>query len=183
MHIKKLIYIATMILLMTKSYGQTVDRFKVKGTAKLIATWAGKTSNDASGTLTSGDKISITTRQIGIYVILIHNNVGKQLVSTGGDDILESTVVKVYEYDFDSDGQKEIIVIYSPEFSLVTIEVFKYSGELVERVGNFEGQYDIVLDKNTIYLPFGSQGLGNEYLYKGGAFYKLTYHDPNNKDK
>ena len=180
---KKLMFIATVLLFVTTAYGQTEERFKVKGTAKLIATWTGKTPNDASGTLTSGDKISITTRQIGIYVTVIHNNIGKQLVVTGGDDVLENTIVKVYEYDFDSDGQKEIIVIHSPEYSVATVEVFKYSGGLAERVGNFNGQFDIILDKNTIYLPYGSQGLGDEYLYKSGAFFELVYHDPDKKDK
>jgi hypothetical protein len=176
---KTLIYIFTILLLSTTVYGQTEERFKVKGTAKLIATWTGKTLNDAYGSLTSGDKVSITRGQIGIYVTVSHNNVGKKLVAKGGEDVLENTIIKVYEYDFDSDGQKEIIVIHSPEFSFVTVEVFKYSGGLVERIGNFNGQFDIMLDQNTIYLPYGSQGLYDGYLYKSGVFFELRYHDPN----
>jgi hypothetical protein len=182
-YMKTIIFITAFLFLSTGIYGQSEERFIVKGTAKLIATWSGKTLYDASGTLASGDKISITTRQIGIYVNVIHNNVGKQLVTTGGEDVLESTIVKVYEYDFDSDGQKEIIVIHSPEFSIVTVEVFRYSAGLTERVGNFNGQFDVILEKNSIYLPYGSQGLGVEYLYMNGAFFELVYHDPDQKEE
>lgn len=180
---KKLIYLFAFFLISTITYGQTEERFKVKGTAKLIASWTGKTPNDASGTLASGDKVSIMARQIGIGVTVIHNNVGKQLVETGGEYDFEVTIIKVYEYDFDNDGQKELIVIHSPEFSLVTVEVFKYSEGLAERVGNFNGQFEIILDKNTIYLPYGSQGLGDEFLFKSGAFFELVYHNPDKKDK
>lgn len=180
---KKLIIIWAIILFAITSFGQTEERFSVKGTAKLIVTWKGETPKDVSGILSSGDKISISMRQVGIYVDVIHKNIGKQLVSAGGEDVLESTIIKVYEYDFDSDGQKEIIVIHSPEFSIAAIEVFKYSGGLSERVGNFNGQFDIVLDKNTIYLPIGSQGIGNEYLYKDGAFFELVFHDPDNVEE
>jgi hypothetical protein len=180
---KKLIYLITFFLISTIVYGQTEERFEVKGPAKLIATWTGKTPNGASGTLTSGDKISIMTRQIGVGVTVIHNNVGKQLVETGGENDSEVvTIIKVYEYDFDNDGQIEIIVIHSPESALVTVEVFKYSGGLAERVGNFNGQFEIILDKNTIYLPYGSQGLGYEFLFKSGAFFELVYHNPDKKD-
>lgn len=178
---KKLTIFTTAFLFSIFAFGQTkeMERFTVKGTAKLIATWTGKTPNDASGTLTSGDKIQIQSRQIGVRVLAIHNNVGKQLVQAGGEDIKDE-IIKVYEYDFDTDGQKEIIVIHSSEFSVTTVEVFKYSGGLAERVGNFNAQFDIVLDKNTIYLPYGSQGLGDEYLFKSGAFFELVYHNPNN---
>lgn len=178
---KKLIYIATIVFLTTSAYGQTEELFKVKGAAKLISTWTSKTPIDTSGTLTSGDKISFTAKQGLIIVHVIHNKIGEWLDGIDVDGVLESTIIKVYEYDFDSDGQNEIIIIYSPAFSLVTVEVFRYSGGLVKKVGNFNGQFDIVLDKNTISLPFA--GVGYEYLYKNGAFYELVYHDPNKKDK
>ncbi len=182
---KKLISIVTVILFIASSYCQAEERFKIKGTAKLIAVWDGETLNDALGTLASGDKISIATREeVGVYVNVVRNNVTKQLVAIeGSEEVLEKTVIKVYEYDFDSDGQKELIVVHSPEFSITTVEVFRYSGGLVERVGNFSGEIDILLDKNTIHLPYGSQGLSNGYHYRDGAFFELIYHDPNKKTK
>ncbi len=179
---QKLIIIVIVFLSSISSYGQKEERFELKGAAKLIATWTGELANDASGVLSCGDQISISTRQIGIYVNVIHNNIWKELFTTGGEDILVSTIIKVYEYDFDSDGQNEIIVVNSPEYSLLTVEVFKYSGGLKERVGKFIGQFDIVLDKNTVFLPFGSQGMGAEYLYKNGSFFELIYHNPDKEE-
>lgn len=173
------VYIILLICLTTSLSAQVEQRFKVKGNAKLIATWSGKSPSNATGTLTSGDVISITTKQISFYVDVVRNNIKKQLVSSGGDDVIESTVVQVYEYDFDSDGQKEIVVIHSPEYSILTVEVFRYSSGLAERVGNFNGQFNIVLDKNTISLPYGSQGLSEDYVFIGGSFFSLVYHDPN----
>ncbi len=179
---KKLIPLFAFFLISTIAYGQTEERFKVKGTAKLIATWTGKNPNGASGKLSSGDKVSIMRRQNGIGVSVIHNNVGKQLVKILENN-LEVTIIKVYEYDFDKNGQKEIIVIHSPIFSFLTVEVFKYSGGRAERIGNFNGQFKIILDENNIYLPYGSQGLCNEYEFHSGAFFELIYHNPDNKDK
>mgnify|MGYP001255508056 CR=1 FL=1 len=175
---KKLIYIATIVFLATSAYGQTEELFKVKGAAKLISTWTSKTPNDTSGTLASGDKISFETIQSSIIVRVIHNKFSKWLVGLSD----ENAIVKVYEYDFDNDGQNEIIIIYSPGYTIVTIEVFRYSGGLAERVGNFAGQFEIVLDKNTISMPFGSQGIPDEYLYRDGVFYNLVQHDPNKID-
>src|SRR5438445_13105089 len=63
---KKLFFIATVILFVTTAYGQPEERFTVNGTANLIATWTGKIPDDASGTLTSGDTIEIQMRQVEI---------------------------------------------------------------------------------------------------------------------
>jgi hypothetical protein len=176
---KTLLSIIFIVFLSIDGYSQANDRFIVKGSAKLIATWTGENLNDASGVLSSGDKITITTRQVGIYITAFHKNVGKQLLATGGENELPNTIVKVYEYDFDGDGQQEIMIVHSPEFSIATVEVFNYSNGLSEKVGKFNGQFDIILEKNTIYLPYGSQGLGNEYIYKNRAFFELVYHNPN----
>ncbi|GKS12416.1 hypothetical protein YDYSY3_34160 [Paenibacillus chitinolyticus] len=38
---------------------------------------------------------------------------------------------------------------------------------------NVEGQYDFILEGNKILLPFGSQGLFDEYDYSNNTFRKL----------
>jgi predicted small secreted protein len=151
------------------------------GSAKLIAEWSGETLTDGLGTLSSGDKVEITTRQVGVFVSIYHKKMVKQIVATGGEEFVLSTVVKVYEYDFDKDGQQEIVVIHSPEYSIATVEVFRYQSGMVERVGKFNGQFDIVIDANTITLPYGSVGLGDTFIYLNGAFFGLVYHDPEGK--
>lgn len=152
-------------------------RIKIVGEpAKLITSWTGETMTDAKGKLANGDKITIIQRQIGFIVNIIQGNVVHFLTNDGSEEELEDFVVHVYEYDFDKDGVNEIIVATSPEFSIIKVEVFKYNakGE-VSIIGEFEGQFDIVLDKNSISLPFGSFGLGNEYTYSKGKFKETDF--------
>jgi hypothetical protein len=134
--------------------------------------------DDANGLLSNGDRITIIQRQIGFNVHIIQGNIVNFLTNDGSEDELEDFVVEVYEYDFDKDGINEIIVLISPEFSIIQVEVFKYNAKGdVKRVGGFEGQFKIVLDKNSISLPFGSFGMGNEYVYKKGIFKEVEFRD------
>ena len=183
---KKNIILIITFLTSLQSFSQIdlpTDRFTVSGGAKLIASWTGKDMKDGIGKLSSGEKIEITTRQVGVFVSVQHKNSAKQIVATGDEESLTSTEVKVYEYDFDKDGVNEIMVVHSMEYSLVTVEVFRYQAGMSERVGNFTAQFEIALDGNSIYLPYGSFGLGDKYLYIDGAFFGLIYHDPNSNLK
>ncbi len=176
----------TVFLNLIITHGQTsepLERFTVFGKAKLIATWPDDTANLVSGRLNSGAKLVIVTNQIGLSVTAIHNNIGKQLVTIGEEEeSLENMIVKAYEYDFDDDGLKEIIIIYSPQFSERKIEVFKYSSGLAERVGKFDAQFQIYIEENIISAAIGFQGIANEYIYKWGNFYELVYHNPEDED-
>ncbi|MDH4473674.1 MAG: hypothetical protein QE487_13780 [Fluviicola sp.] len=156
--------------------------FEVIGGAKLIATWNSDGESDlVKGKLSSGDEIIISTKQSALVVQAIHKKLGKELVVI--DDYSEqSMMVSVYEYDFDKDGETELMVVDSPEFSIVNIHIFRYSNGLTELVGNLFGQFLISLEDDIISLPFGSQGLTDEYLYRNGSLFNLIYHDPLNRD-
>lgn len=156
--------------------------FEVIGGAKLIATWNSDGESDlVTGKLSSGDQITISTQQSALVVQAIHKKLGKELVVI--DDYSEQSMqVSVYEYDFDKDGETELMVVDSPEFSIVNIHIFRYSNGLTELVGNLFGQFLISLEDDIISLPFGSQGLTDEYLYRNGSLFNLIYHDPQNKD-
>lgn len=156
--------------------------FEVIGGAKLIATWNTDGESDlVKATLSSGDDITISTKQGALVVQAIHKKLGKELVVI--DDYAEQSMqVSVYEYDFDKDGETELMVVDSPEFSIVNIHVFRYSNGLTELVGNLFGQFLISLEEDIISLPFGSQGLTDEYLYRNGSFFNLIYHDPLNRE-
>ena len=159
---RKILFLIIATLLLKFTYGQKLDLFTVKGGAKLIATWNSKKAADANyrlksyGTLINGDKIQIGFAQSGFTVSAFHNNEEKQLVQDmTAQDVkggMDSTIVKVYQYDFGNDGENEIMVVYSSEFSVTTVKVFRYSNGLAELVGNFGGQFDVVLDKNIITL-------------------------------
>ena len=182
---KTVVFITALLFLSRGVFAQTEDRFTVHGAAKLITTWSGMTQDDASGTLDSGDEIIISTDIYGVGVRALHNDVLKELVSPryGMEEDLGRVIVKVYEYDFDSDGLNEIIVIHSPEFSILTVEVFRYCSGLTERVGVLGGQYQVWLEENSIRLPYGSFGLGHEYLYINASFYELVLHDASPKEE
>lgn len=181
-------FILVVFLISTTAYAQEMDDSKkgdeikritmVGEPAKQITRWTGETMTDVKGKLSNGDRITIIQRQIGFIVNIIQGNIINFLTNDGSEDELSDFIVEVYEYDFDKDGTNEIIVATSPEFSLIKVEVFKYSkkGE-VTRVGEFEGQFKIVLDKNSISLPFGSFGMGNEYIYKKGIFKEVEFKD------
>jgi hypothetical protein len=91
-------------------------------------------------------------------------------------EIGENFVLKIYEYDFDKNGEKEIIVIYSNEFSKVFIEVFNYKKNFNPKsVGKFEAQYDIVIKNSKMSFPFGSMKIvEEEYEYKKDYFKKIS---------
>lgn len=72
----------------------------------------------------------------------------------------------------------ELIVVDAPDYNVVNIEIFRHSKGLAESVGNLFGQFLISLEDTIISLPYGSQGLTDEYIYRNGAFYNLVYHDP-----
>lgn len=192
---KYLLFVTITTLLLKFSYAQKIEPFTVKGDAKLIATWNSKKTWDnraahgllkSSGTLINGDKIQIGFAQSGFNVSVIHSGEEKQLVQDmTPQDVKgregDSTIVKVYQYDFGQDGEKEIIVVYSSFFSSTQVKVFRYSGGLAQLVGNFNAQFEIILDKNIIGLPIGSQGEVDEYIYRKGVFCSLVYHDPKKK--
>src|SRR5690554_6557523 len=151
--------------------GQT---FEVNGDVKLIATWSRSTSDEVYGLLSSGDKLTIKVRQVTIDVFVTHKNLGRRLASIYDGDYADEFFIKVYEYDFDNDGQKEIIIAYYDTGASTIVEVFRYSNGLSERVGNFGAQYQITIDKNTIDIPNGTYRYSDEYLYKRGSFFKLV---------
>ncbi|MES2554968.1 MAG: hypothetical protein V4604_02400 [Bacteroidota bacterium] len=156
--------------------------FEVIGGAKLIVSFnVEDEAASVKGKLSSGDEIIISARQNTLSIQAIHHKMGKELLAIE-DYEAQSLLISVYEYDFDKDGEMELIVVDSPDYSIVNIHIFRYSNGLTELVGNLFGQFLISLEDNVISLPFGSQGLTDEYIYRSGAFYNLVYHDPENRD-
>ena len=173
----KTIITLALLLVLNVTNAQDNSRISLKGNAKLLTTWSWKTEKSVSNLLSSGDRITVKMQtQAGIEVLLTHNNVVKQLLTINES---EELFIQCFEYDFDNDGRKEIIIASSPDFAALNVYVFNYSNGLNELVGNFGSTFEIILNKNVILLPLGSQGLGSEFCYRNGAFYELIYHEPN----
>jgi hypothetical protein len=113
--------------------------------------------------------------QAGVEALLMHNNSPKKLLTINES---EDLFIQCYEYDFDSDGNNEIIIASSSEIATLDVYVFKYIKGVSELVGSFASTNEIELNKNEIYLPMGSQGIGSIFGYRKGAFYEMIYHNP-----
>ena len=175
---KQLIFLLSTLIL-NNAFCQDNSRINLKGSAKLLSTWSWKTDKTVNSLLASGDKLTVKMQsQTGIEVLLTHKNIPEKLISI---DESEDLFIQCFEYDFDNDGNKEIIIASSPEFAALNVNVFKYSKGLYELVGKFGSMNEIILEKNVILLPMGSQGLGSEFCFRNGTFYELIYHDPKPK--
>lgn len=104
---------------------------------------------------TNGDEI-----QLVIHSKEVHRNLCDFENFEGWQEIA------IFEYDFDNDKINEIIIIQG-----------EYDGEVVvalshdilsEVIGRFDYQGIVELINDRIILPFGGQGLVNQYLYDKG---------------
>jgi hypothetical protein len=86
-------------------------------------------------------------------------------------DMEPGYTLRVVEHDFDGDKVPEVVVAVGDGLVNLAVNVFKAAGANTwKRVGDFEGQQRAILERDTIVLPYGSQGLFSEYRWKGGKF-------------
>jgi hypothetical protein len=172
----------------TKSDEGEVLEIPVEGKAKQIAFWTPFDDSKASGVTSAKDKVRIAFEQVTTYIRIYHKSVGKNLWSGSegyeyyfGGGYKEGELIpsiSVYEYDFDNDGQKELLVVEASDFMYNTVWIYKYTSGMSELVGEFYAQQKVILEKNRIILPVGSQGIFTEYIYENNSFYELKLHNP-----
>lgn len=92
-------------------------------------------------------------------------------------DLLSGFSIYLKDYDFDKDGTPEVVVAASNQLDQTFVWVFGYNFVALENdmtpldlLLHAEGQSDINIIDNKITLPYGSQGLFEEYIYSNGAF-------------
>lgn len=95
-------------------------------------------------------------------------------------DLKEGFSLYVKDYDFGNDSVPEIVIAASDGMLETYVWVFGYNYTFMEYgtspldlIWNGEGQSDVILEANKILLPFGSQGLFEEYVYDNNTFTKL----------
>jgi hypothetical protein len=126
----------------------------------------------------------------GVLIVVIfrnHNTAVNILYASsfefGFDDfgeLEEDFHIEATTYDFEKDGNPEIIVAVGDGLVQLAVNVFKYhppaSTEDASRwenwslLGNFTGQAKMILSDDAIVLPFGSQGLFEEFSWFKGKF-------------
>ncbi|KAA8753968.1 hypothetical protein [Paenibacillus sp. UASWS1643] len=94
-------------------------------------------------------------------------------------DLREGFTLYVKEHDFDNDSVPEVVIVASDRLLETYVWVYSYNyifsetdTSPLEPVWYGEGQSDVVLEGNKIFLPFGSQGLFDEYVFNNGSFIK-----------
>ncbi|QDH21998.1 hypothetical protein [Saccharibacillus brassicae] len=92
-------------------------------------------------------------------------------------DLIEGFSLYVKEYDFASDGVPEVVLVASDGMLESYVWVYNYNYTFseydvspLELVWYGEGQSDVQLEGDRIVLPYGSQGLYEEYVYKNEKF-------------
>jgi len=85
----------------------------------------------------------------------------------------------VKDYDFDNNAVPEVVIAASDGMLETYVWVFSYNYVFTERgvspltpIWFGEGQSDVILDGNAIQLPYGSQGLFDEYVFSKNTFVK-----------
>jgi len=162
----------------TDNFNEIFSNFELVGDAKLVASWHGGYSPKNDGVLSDQSKISIKPSQTTMSVYITSHQSKYRIFNEGDGEALEDIGMEIYEYDFDNDKNKELVVVYSTEYSIVEIFIYRNQNGFTEKVAHFHAQFKMVLDKNTVIIPIGFQGLGREYIYLKNSFYKLNWHDP-----
>jgi hypothetical protein len=82
------------------------------------------------------------------------------------------TILQVCAYDFDKNNINELIIAYDDMSINLNINIFNRNNGKYSSIGVFEGQAKCILEKNQFIMPYGSQGLFEQYTFRLGAIYK-----------
>lgn len=94
-------------------------------------------------------------------------------------EITENYKIQATQYDFDDDRLGELIIAVGDGLTDLNVWVFSYTHvDNVKKINPFlqelatTGQSNVLLDKNEILFPYGSQGLFDSYKYVDQMFMK-----------
>lgn len=175
---KKIQLTFVLLFVVTSFYSQNNDLYKLTGSAKMLGSWEGEIKNPITFKSSSQDNFKIAIGQQGMMLTLEHKS--KSIILDQIEKPEQEGFIKVYEFDFDNDNDSEIIV-FSRDYTQAYCRVFKISNGLVEMIGEFSPQFEVIVSKNFINFPYGGQGLSNEYYFRNDSFFELVYHNPKNK--
>lgn len=89
--------------------------------------------------------------------------------------------VQAAEYDITGDKEPEIVIAVGDSLVNLEVNIFQYQspkdGKGVgswKRIGSFSGQSKAVVEGNSIFLPYGSQGLFEQHQWKANRFAKVN---------
>jgi hypothetical protein len=130
-------------------------------------------------------KISFEKQNVAVdlrYIISMNTEVDDFAVLNEFGDLKDGCWLNVGTYDFEGDGNPEIVIAIGDLNTRLRVNVIKYhppeNGEDAIRpenwsvLGNFTSGEDVKIEGNIVTMPYGSYGLYHEQTFVNGKFLK-----------
>ncbi|MFZ4699122.1 MAG: hypothetical protein ACOYMG_03645 [Candidatus Methylumidiphilus sp.] len=95
-------------------------------------------------------------------------------------DLQDGCYLQAAEYDFNSDGNPELIVAASCDSATLYVNVFMFNAKMAAKdagradnwrlIGKFQGQFKMTVHDNIVELPYGTAGLFAEFRLVNNRF-------------
>ena len=117
----------------------------------------------------------------GIRILGIKGEYGTNLIdglefaTDEHGDIMDGFFIQASHVDLDKDGKDEVLMSVGDKSIEMRTAIYKVRDaeeDSFKLVGIIEGQSEMYLDGNHIIVPYGSQGLFDEYIYDKGTLFK-----------
>lgn len=136
----------------------------------------------------NNDGVSDTVRfyfeQVDFYVLFLdgkseisYENYGvipENMFDEDGN-FLEDVIIELATVDLDFNGDLELLIAATNNTGISGLNIMDGVNDNMKVISNIEGQYEfVILDDAEIFVPIGSQGLGNSYKYSNGKVSELN---------
>jgi hypothetical protein len=118
------------------------------------------------------ETVSVNFTPLGLELYYNNSKIIQNILNLEETD--DWTILQVCIYDFDKNNVNDLIIAYGNKLTNLTIHVFNKEYGQYKPIGVFEGQDKCYIDKNQIIVPYGSQGLFDEYTYRLGEINKTN---------
>jgi hypothetical protein len=118
------------------------------------------------------ETVSVKFTPFGLELYYSNSKLKRNILNIEETD--DWDVLQICIYDFDKNKVNDLIIAYGNKLTNLTIHVFNKEYGQYKSIGVFEGQDKCYIDKNQIIVPYGSQGLFDEYTYRLGEINKTN---------
>ncbi|SCY98261.1 hypothetical protein [Flavobacterium caeni] len=165
------VVILFLTFLLSNSISAQESRYNIDNSAKLILS-SSKLKNDIeiSSSLNSSEKISIRWKAMNYNIVLL-NSKNEEYIKSFDDE--KSNIVDIYEYDFDKDNNKELIIINSLSEGYGKIYILRRNGLFVKECGTIDLGIGITIDNSIFKVFTGVRDYSQDYIYLDNKIWKL----------
>lgn len=160
---KSIIYI--ILLFTTSLFSQNL----VEGTTKTML-YKNGSHKKCELQISSTETIAINFKSQGLELYYINSTVIQSLLDLEETD--DWTILQVCVYDFDKNNVNDLMIAFGDKSINLKIHVFNRNNGQYKPIGVIVGQDVCYTDKNKLIVPYGSQGLYDEYTYRLGEIHK-----------